>query len=75
MMSVRFLWAPSRRSCTPRLTVDDDEDQSDDDSEDHDLRRSKRAEARHRSRASRRFQPGDFTDRDHDVQTVRLTSL
>ena len=43
MMSERFLWAPSRRSCTPRLTVDDEEDQSDEDSEDHDLRRSKRA--------------------------------
>ena len=43
IMSERSQWAPSCRSCTPRLTVDDEEDQSDEDSEDHDLRRSKRA--------------------------------
>ena len=70
MMSERSLWAPSRRSCTPRLTVDGEEDQSDEDSEDYDPRRSKRAEAQQRAGDF-----GYFSDRDHDVQTVRLTSL
>jgi len=46
----------------------DEEDQIDED--DHDLRRSKRAEAQQRAGDF-----GYFSDRDHDVQTVRLTSL